>query len=1084
MQRKIKRDIKMIIQKILFPHESICTEKDLYFRGKEIVTTEDAKGELSKLIEKAKLEELKEDNSFFENNLVKVVLSGASGDEPFQITEAKKSDIFSNILTSCDDTSQEAVIFTQKDQKLSLDTYFNSFSVFKWKKYTNLNNLAIALDFLGHFKVEMSNVVRCEKENVVKTFYTTEIESDSRTKAVLQVPFNELTTGLLYIKLISLSEVGAFFGGEYITDIDAEEDIVSPVKIAIAMCTYKREEYVERNVNELSGFLINNTESPLHKNLELYIADNSQSLDSERLASESIHIFPNKNLGGAGGFGRAMYEILQEKDKKGYTNIIMMDDDVKFDSNVFERLFVFLSLQKEEYKEAHIGGAMLELDRMWMQSESGEYWYPKGHRAVKHRYDLRDLKWLLKNEIEDSVDNFGWWFCCMPISVVREDNLPLPIFIKRDDIEYGVRNGRQFITLNGVSIWHEAFAAKKVPFLDYYYYRNPMILNAGHCEQYNLMEMLDYFDNLRGIIDNDVNLYRYKEAHIKLQGIDDFLKGIDWLKAQDAVALNTTLMKRWTYQEENIEDVNCIFIHGAWEKNVDYTESEKQEEQRIRTNNGWDVPPTKGTVFAPLKNPHPGVVCGATKVVYYDEISQKGYVTHRSHAQRDAVYKHFDMTRKNLIENYDRVRKEYGERFNELTDISFWQNYLFDAEGNKEIPIQWWEEVADIPEHRRARAEEQLDQFKLEIKAQKEKIKDYPIVKNRVTIYLYQRRGFTCNVKYILKELLKETGDKLEIIWISDYPETCEELEKLGIPVVKAGTKKHWEYHFTARVNVTSDCQPPWFIKRDDQVAISAWHGGISYKVIGYDCLGASTDEELEIYGLKNKQPDYWLSGSQRFIDDTAYGFKHDKKSFLPTGMARNDIFFSDQSKLIRDVKKRLGIAPKTKVAMYAPTFRRGQKAGKDVFDIQKFKEALTERFGGKWTVLYRGHYFIKNNPRLEALDVSQYDDVQELLCITDVLVSDYSSIMWDYSFTGRPTFVFAADIDNYINNDRGFFIPVEEWPYPIARTQEELYTNIIDFNEDEFEKNIQNHHKKEGSFESGSSAKAACEIIKKACEI
>lgn len=1072
----------MILQKLLFPHENICTETDLYFRMKGCSIHEDFPMALDSFI---KTFRENEEGSALGNSFLKVVFGGPASGGPSFGYEEKTSDALLRLLDDVKNQEfTDGVIFTKNGQNISLDTYFNSFSVFKWKKYTNLTNLSISLMLMGDFKIEIKNVIRRANENPVTRLSSHNVRQDTLGRVCFDIPLDEIDAGLVYVKITSVSDKPAvFLGGEYLTEA-SDENNLNPVKIAIAMCTYKREKYVERNINELSAHLLNNEESPLHNNLEIYIADNSQSLDADVVAGDYVHVYPNKNLGGAGGFGRAMYEILHEKDKKGYTNIIMMDDDVKFDPHVFERLYMFLKFMKEEYKEAHIGGAMLELDQMWLQSEAGEHWYPNGHKPVKFRYDLRGLKWILKNEIEDSIDNFGWWFCCMPISVVRTDNLPLPIFIKRDDIEYGVRNGEHFIILNGISIWHEAFAAKRVPFLDYYYYRNPLILNAKHCEQHGLLQVLDYYDKLKANIDMDVNLYRYKEAHVKLQGIDDFLKGIDWLKAQDAEVLNRTIMTRWTYHEEYIEDINAIFIHGAWEKTLKYVETKEEEKKRMSTNNGWDVPPWKGTVLAPMKNPPLGLVCGASKVVYYDEITQKGYVTYRSPAQREAVYKHFEMTRDNLIKNFERVRWEYNERFRELTDETFWKDFLYEESAQKEVPVQWWEKVADISEYRVQKAKKELEQYNLEIEEQKKRVKDYPIVPNRVVFYLYQRRGFTCNVKYIMQELIKEAGKKLDIIWVSDYPETCDKVREMGIRVVKGGTKEHWECYFTARVNVTSDCQPPYFYKRPDQTAITAWHGGISYKVIGFDCLGASSDEELEIYGMKNRQPDCWLSGSQRFTDDTSEGFRHDKDVFRPTGMARNDVFFTDQADMVRRVKKELGIPMKTKVVMYAPTFRRGGKHAGEPFDIKAFKTALKDKWGGNWLLLYRGHYFMKDNPKLDALDVSQYEDIQELMCITDVLVSDYSSCMWDFSFTKRPIFVYATDLDKFEYNDRGFYLPPETWPFSIATTSDGLCENVMDFDEKDYKKKIELHHKTEGAFEKGMSAKAACDIIKKVCNV
>ena len=1077
----------MILQKLLFPHENICTETDLYFKKNGCCFYEDLASSLPLIIEEEQKKESENEAAAFDNSFLKVVFgSPASGGASLRC-EDKKSDILTGIADiSKEHGLAEGILFSKKNQTLKLDTYFNSFSIFKWKKYTNLNNLSISLKLMGDFKIDIKNVIRQNNENPVTQLSSHEVHSKYISEVCFDIPIDECNVGLVYVEITALNDrPSVFFGGDFFTDESLyDNSTLSNVKIAIAMCTYKREKYVERNIKELSAHLLNNEESPLHNNLEIYIADNSQSLDTNVVAGDFVHVFPNKNLGGAGGFGRAMYEILQEKNKKNFTHIIMMDDDVKFDPHVFERLYMFLKLMKDEYKEAHIGGAMLELDRMWMQSESAGYWYPKGHTPIKYMYDLRNLKWILKNEMEDSINFTSWWFTCMPSSVLQNNNLPLPIFIKRDDIEYSIRTGKYLINLNGICVWHEAFNKKKTPALDYYYYRNMMILNARHRESFNLNNMLDFLDEIKIKIDEDVNKYLYKEAHIKLKGIDDFLKGIDWLKKQDAEVLNNVVFNRYSYNPENISELNSRFIHGLLEKSVSYKENENEKKKRISTNSGWNVPSWKGTIYAPLKNTPTGLICGAKKVIYYDETTQKGFITHKSHANRNAVYKHFDQTRDNIIKNFTRAKEEYNERFNEITNVEFWKDYLFNTKKNTDIPVEWWEKVADISDYRVYKAKNELEQFNLEIEEQKKRVKDYPIIPNRVVFYLYQRRGFTCNVKYIMQELIREAGDKLDIIWVSDYPETCDKVRDMGIRVVKGGTKEHWECHFTARVNITSDCQPPYFYKRPDQMAITAWHGGISYKVIGFDCLGASTDEELEIYGMKNRQPDCWLSGSQRFTDDTSEGFRHDKEVFLPTGMARNDVFFSDQSALVRKIKKDLGIDQKTKVAMYAPTFRRGGKHAGEPFDIKAFKTALKDKWGGEWLLLYRGHYFMKDNPQLDALDVSQYEDMQELLCITDVLVSDYSSCMWDFSFTKRPTFVYATDLDKFEYNDRGFYLPPETWPFPIATTSDGLCENILDFDEKDYKEKISNHHKTEGAFEKGTSSKTACALILKACDM
>jgi CDP-glycerol glycerophosphotransferase (TagB/SpsB family)/GT2 family glycosyltransferase len=978
------------------------------------------------------------------------------------------------------------IIFKKVNTVLKSDTYFNAFSIGKWKKYTSLDNLGVKLVLQGAFRIVIKNVVRQNNEQQITVLQTYLIDEPVKKRRAFAIPIENCREGLVYFEATALSVNSVLYSGFYYTELGENTDVLNPVKFAVDICTFRREEFVIANIRNFETQIINNPASPLFGKLDIYVSDNGNTLDYEALSSTHIHVYPNKNLGGAGGFGRGMYEIYSTKEQNRYTHIIMMDDDVRIDPHVLERNYAFLRLLKPDYSDAFLGGAMLRLDMEWMQSESGDIWYTTGSRPVKYRYDLRRIMWILKNEKEDSLNYFGWWYCCMPISVVQKDNLPLPIFIKRDDIEYGLRNGRHFINVNGICVWHEAFEAKRTPYLDYYYYRNQFIIDSRHRPAFRAEQMLAYYDKeVKKAIDADLELYRYKEAHLKLQGIDDFLKGIDWLKAQDGEVLNNVTMRRRTYRKKPVEHLNCNFTHGVYESSLKFKETKEQEKKRIASHNGWSKPTTKDLVIVPLNNPHPGMVCGAKRVLYYDEESNMGYLVSRSENERDDVRKHFDITRENIVQNFDRVRDEYDDRYEELLSRDFWEKYLFTpVEEAAPIPMEWWEKSAHFTPARVQKAKDQLASIEKDLNRQKHRQFFMPIKKNRVVFYLTNRRGVTCNLKYILLELIKETGNKLDIIWASDFPETCDSIRAMGIPVVKAGSEEHWKYQFTAKVTITNDGQPANFLKRPEQIAINTWHASMNYKTIGPNSLAPRTPEEMKIYLMENQQPDYYLSGSAFFTENTSESFCYDKSIFVPTGMARNDVFFSDYSSIVSKVRKECGVPEGKKIALYAPTFRRGYKIGDFIFDFRRFKAALSKRFGGEWVVLYRGHYFVKNNPRTDSIDVSRYEDMQELMCAADILVSDYSSCLWDFTFTGRPAFVFASDLDEYVNDDRGFALPIQKWPYPVSTNTKELCDSILNFDENDYNERVKLHHEREGSYEKGTSAKAACEIIRKACGV
>jgi len=112
-------------------------------------------------------------------------------------------------------------------------------------------------------------------------------------------------------------------------------------------------------------------------------------------------------------------------------------------------------------------------------------------------------------------------------------------------------------------------------------------------------------------------------------------------------------------------------------------------------------------------------------------------------------------------------------------------------------------------------------------------------------------------------------------------------------------------------------------------------------------------------------------------------------------------------------------------------------------------------------------------NNAANYIDASNYPDMQELLYAADVLITDYSSSMWDFSLTRRPCFLYATDL-NYYDLDRGFYSDIHTWPYPLAESNSALIKNIKQFNNDQYQKNIQKHWDALGSYESGH----ACETV------
>lgn len=950
------------------------------------------------------------------------------------------------------------------------DTYFNSFSVGKWTKYTIIRNLQLRLTLAGDFTVRVHHAWKTAnklKDNIITEKHITAAQKQD---VLVEVPLKD-NVGIYYFELISHGSEGCYWGGSFETDINP--DLLADVKIAIGICTFRREAYVAHNMSILRRHILENPESPMYGKLEVFISDNGKSLDMS-LATDSIHIFPNRNLGGAGGFTRAMIEAKKVSAERSITHIMMMDDDVRLNTDSLLRTYTMLRLLKKEHREAFIGGHMLKIDSPNIQSEAADHWDLVAHHPVKYNYDLEKLNFVIKNEIEESINHFGWWYCCMPIDVVNENNLPLPIFIKRDDIEYGLRNGTKFITLNGICVWHEPFEYKYATYLEYYYFRNMCIINSRHRVSFSAKRLIA---EVRKRVLTFLMRYRYKDAQLSLLGIQHYLQGIDWLKRQDGEQLNGEIMKHG-YKKEPVGDVDFVFTHGVYEQNLVVEEGRKSKLLRKLTANGWLLKANRNVVV-PAYQPSLSLFYRASKVLNYEEVTNTAFITTRDYHAAWRILKMYFQTVRLIKRDYKRVTQEYRDRYDELTNIAFWDGYLFQP---GEVPtIQSCLDESQRPKNTKPQRKE-IWVARI-LKLLQVLLFWLPVKKNRVMVYIHDRKGFTCNPKYIVKKLHKLYGDKLEIIWSTMHPETCQEIEKMGIKVIKSNSTEQMKLYLRTRFFITNDAFPSWALHRPNQKWMNTWHAGMNYKHIGYDYLAPMSPLAAKIFRIKNRQPDFYLSGSAFFTEDTSKSFRMDSKVFVPTGLPRNDIFFEDHSEIDRKIRQMYHIDSNSRLAIFAPTFRRGMKSGTFGMDFDEVRQALAQRFGGEWTILFRNHNFVRSKQTYTgAVDVSGYHDMQELMCVSDVLISDYSSCLYDFIMTKKPAFVYATDLDYYVNHDRAFAYPLEKWPYPIAKSNASLVSNIVGFDEELYLKKVDAHLRDAGAYDDGTASEQAAKLIAKYC--
>lgn len=564
-------------------------------------------------------------------------------------------------------------IFFLKDGSAEFDTYFNGLSAEKIFKYTTVKKIMLKLRLQGIFRITLMRKEKYGSEILTEFISEEVISTDWQIKDIILDFDCGNTFGMYCFKILGVEDNSRFFGGEYCCDLS--EESIRKVKLGIDICTFKREKYIQRNIKSLETAFLTNKESPLYGNLEIFISDNSQTLPEE-MNTEFVHIFKNKNVGGAGGFTRNLIEIIRDGNPKGITHALIMDDDVVIEPEAIFKTFMVLSVLKEEYHNAFIGGAMLRLDRQNIQVESGAVWNNGAVMSLKSGLDLRSLDACLYNELEETADYNAWWYSVVPIENVRPDNLPLPIFIRGDDAEYGLRNTKQLILMNGICVWHEPFDKKYSSNLYYYIFRNRLIDNAIRGVDWPKKKLLE---ELKDHVYNELFCLRYKNVDLLLRGIEDYFRGIDWLKAQDGEKLHKQILAD-SYKLKYVEELDFVFSYPQYERMLHIPEDRgiKGLLKKLAielTFHGVFLKADRDKIV-PTIGVSPRQLIKVKRSLNYDLSSKKGFVTEKNVKEALQLYRRYRRVCRLINRQYDKMNKIYNLRGGELTNLDFWNKYL------------------------------------------------------------------------------------------------------------------------------------------------------------------------------------------------------------------------------------------------------------------------------------------------------------------------------------------------------------------------------------------------------------------------
>lgn len=328
-----------------------------------------------------------------------------------------------------------------------------------------------------------------------------------------------------------------------------------------------------------------------------------------------------------------------------------------------------------------------------------------------------------------------------------------------------------------------------------------------------------------------------------------------------------------------------------------------------------------------------------------------------------------------------------------------------------------------------------------------------PVKRNRI-LFTNGFKKYSDSAKAIIDELIAQKVD-CEILWMNPDP-ACEYPKE--VTLVKNDVFDKIIAHATSKIWVDNYKKELWIKKKKNQKYINTWHGCVSLKKLDFDQQGVS-ERHLQRTVYDSGLIDLRISNSKFCTDMYRRAMKYEG-DVLECGTPRLDQCFCKDA--VPKVREKLGISKEAKIVLYAPTWRMATKSGFQgvnniVLNFEKLRETFKEKLGDEVYILIKLHpsakrIAISGNEFIK--DVTTWDDVYELLIESDVLISDYSSLVFEMGFMNKQVFLFVDDYRQY-KEEHGVYMELDEMPYPYAFTQAELEVKIQKFEEEKYKKDL-----------------------------
>ncbi len=354
-----------------------------------------------------------------------------------------------------------------------------------------------------------------------------------------------------------------------------------------------------------------------------------------------------------------------------------------------------------------------------------------------------------------------------------------------------------------------------------------------------------------------------------------------------------------------------------------------------------------------------------------------------------------------------------------------------------------------------------------------------PLREKQILFYSFYGKQYSDSPKYISDYILAHNQDYNFTMYCGvKEPDKFKDFETQNLHFIKYKGLRFAFEHMRSKFIITNTTTFRLFARRKKQEMINTWHGGGAYK---RDSFMLNSQSKIKSYYRKIYTVDVtlFLSSSKAFTEAFLYNVHHYKGNVLNVGLPRNDVILNTglHEEIKKKVRQFFNFNSNIHIALYAPTWRGYDNGNSEKINFELLSDSLKKRFGGDWVLLYRAHDRTYTNDFQQVKNATIYPDMQELLITADVLITDYSSSIWDYSLLKKPAFLYVPDLKLY-EERVGFVTPINKWGFAVCESNKELAKSIENYDSEKQLKAINENHELFQSYETGEASKRVFDYI------